>query len=146
VAQAIDGDFKAAAAAGVKAIAVGVAAGVALGELGAAGVEAARTVPGGPTIKTGATGGPTAGEKFPESIRDETFAKDPSKTCVYCAQPGTGIQVDHATPRAKGGNGTADNAQLACPHCNASKGARSFPKTPPAGYKGPWPPPHWSAR
>jgi len=40
VAQAIDGDFKAAAAAGVKAIAVGVAAGVALGELGAAGVEA----------------------------------------------------------------------------------------------------------
>jgi hypothetical protein len=40
VAQAIDGDFKAAGAAGVKAITVGVAAGVALGELGTAGVEA----------------------------------------------------------------------------------------------------------
>jgi RHS repeat-associated protein len=40
VAQAIDGDFKAAGAAGVKALTVGVAAGVAIGELGAAGVEA----------------------------------------------------------------------------------------------------------
>ena len=144
--QAIDGDFRAAAASTVEAVGVGVATGIALGELGAAAVDAVRSVPSGPTIKTGDAGGPTAGQRFPESIRDETFTKDPTKTCVYCGQPGTGTQVDHATPRARGGNSTSGNAQLACPHCNASKGARDFPKTPPAGYKGPWPPPHWQSR
>jgi filamentous hemagglutinin len=41
------------------------------------------------------------------------------------------------------GNSTLENAQLACPHCNASKGARDFPVTPPAGYRGSWPPQWW---
>ncbi|MFO0759126.1 MAG: FG-GAP-like repeat-containing protein [Byssovorax sp.] len=143
VERAVEGDFEGAAEAGVKVVTVGVATGVALGELGGAAVDAANAGSSGPEIKTGAAGGPSAGQRFSESVREDAFAKDPSKTCVYCGRPGTGTQVDHATPRAKGGNSTPDNAQLACPHCNASKGAGTFPKTPPADYKGPWPPPHW---
>jgi filamentous hemagglutinin len=57
--------------------------------------------------------------------------------------PGTATDVDHAIPRSRGGNATIDNAQLACPHCNRSKGARDYPVTPPSGYQGPWPPPWW---
>ncbi len=52
-------------------------------------------------------------------------------------------QVDHAIARANGGNATLDNAQTACPFCNASKGAREFPVNPPPGYEGPFPPPHF---
>jgi len=95
---------------------------------------------GAPLIKTGTSGGPTAGKNFPESVRQAAFDENPSKTCVFCRQPGIGTQVDHAIPRSLGGDATLDNAQLACPHCNASKGAGTFPKTPPAGYRGPWPP------
>ena len=47
VASAVDGDFKGAAEAGVKAITIGVATGVALGELGGAAAEAAKDVEGG---------------------------------------------------------------------------------------------------
>ncbi len=96
-----------------------------------------------PTIKPGSSGGDTAGERFPEDVRQQAFDEDPSRTCVYCGQEGTGTQVDHAVPRANGGNATLDNAQLACPHCNASKGARDYPVTPPADYEGAWPPPWW---
>lgn len=101
------------------------------------------SAPGGPPIKAGASGGPTAGQRFPQAVREEAFRENPTKTCVYCRREGTGTQVDHATARARGGNATIDNAQLACPHCNPSKGAGQFPKTPPPGYEGPWPPPHW---
>lgn len=99
--------------------------------------NAARAVP---KIKPGSANGPTAAQRFPESVRDAAKAENLSATCVFCQRPGTGSQVDHAIPRARGGNATLDNAQLACPHCNASKGAGDFPKTPPPGYTGPWPP------
>lgn len=98
----------------------------------------------GPTIKPGSAGGPTAGQRFPESVRQAEKAADPTSTCVFCGMPGRGAQVDHAIPRARGGNATRDNAQLACPHCNASKGGRDYPVNPPPGYEGPWPPRHWS--
>ncbi|MFO0756888.1 MAG: FG-GAP-like repeat-containing protein [Byssovorax sp.] len=90
--------------------------------------------------KPGIAGGPTAGQRFAEGVRQEAFAENPSKTCVFCRREGTATQVDHATPRARGGAATIENAQLSCPHCNASKGAGDFPKTPPEGYEGPWPP------
>ena len=44
VASAVEGDFEGAAEAGVKAITVGVATGVVIGEIGGAGVEAAKDV------------------------------------------------------------------------------------------------------
>ena len=94
-------------------------------------------------IKPGSANGSTAGQVFPKSVKDAAKAENPTATCVYCQMEGTGTQVDHAIPRARGGNATLDNAQLACPHCNTSKGAGDFPKTPPSDYVGPWPPEHW---
>jgi RHS repeat-associated protein len=97
----------------------------------------------GPKIKPGSSGGDTSGQRFPKSVRDEALAEDPSQTCVYCGREGAGTQLDHAIPRSRGGDATIDNAQWACPHCNPSKGAGDFPKSPPSGYTGPWPPSHW---
>jgi RHS repeat-associated protein len=90
-------------------------------------------------IKPGSAGGPTAGQRFPKSVRDKTLAGDPA--CVFCGEPAT--QADHAVPRAKGGNATEENAQPACGHCNPSKGTGDFPKSPPLGYNREWPPPWW---
>jgi len=78
-------------------------------------------------------------------VRDEAFEENPF-TCVFCRMPTRRPQVDHAIPRSRGGNATIDNAQVACPHCNASKGARGFPVNPPPGYRGQWPPPWWRSR
>jgi len=105
--------------------------------------RAGRVTKGTAPIKTGSAGGSTAGQRFPQSVREQAFHENPSRTCVFCRREGTGTQVDHAIPRARGGNATIDNAQLACPHCNASKGARDLPVNPPRGYEGPWPPPWW---
>jgi RHS repeat-associated protein len=94
-----------------------------------------------PPIKPGAAGGPTAGKQFPPAIKAQAEAENPLKMCVFCRRPGTASHVDHAIPASKGGNATIENAQLACPFCNQSKGNRFFPVNPPPGYRGPWPPP-----
>ncbi len=96
-----------------------------------------------PKIKSGSTGGQTAGKPFSQDVKNQAFSEDPTHTCVYCGRSGTGTQVDHVIPRSLGGNATIDNAQLACPHCNASKGARNYPVTPPTDYRGAWPPRWW---
>ncbi|MDO3520323.1 RHS repeat-associated core domain-containing protein [Ralstonia pseudosolanacearum] len=96
-----------------------------------------------PLIKAGSAGGETAGKAFSQAVKDAAKAENPLSTCVYCRMEGTATQVDHAIPKVRGGNATLDNAQLACPHCNASKGARDFPVNPPPGYRGDWPPSHW---
>jgi 5-methylcytosine-specific restriction endonuclease McrA len=75
-------------------------------------------------------------------VRNETLLDNPD-TCVFCRMTTKSPQVDHAIPRARGGNATIDNAQTACPWCNASKGARDFPVNPPPGYRGAWPPEWW---
>jgi filamentous hemagglutinin len=103
----------------------------------------AKKASGPPKIKQGSSGGATAGRRLPESVKRETKADDPSRTCVFCRRAGTGSQVDHSVPRARGGNATKDNAQLACPHCNQSKGSGDYPKNPPPGHEGPWPPKYW---
>jgi 5-methylcytosine-specific restriction endonuclease McrA len=93
-----------------------------------------------PELKIGSGNGPTAGKAFGKGAKDKVRQENPSETCVFCERPGTGKQVDHAHPKSKGGDATPDNGQLACPHCNASKGNGIIPKTPPKGYVGPWPP------
>jgi RHS repeat-associated protein len=92
-----------------------------------------------PKIKPGSAGGPSAGKRFPESVKRQAFEEDPTRTCVYCGRPGTATQVDHAIPMSRGGNATIENAQLTCPWCNNSKGNRDFPVNPPPGFRGPWP-------
>jgi 5-methylcytosine-specific restriction endonuclease McrA len=99
-----------------------------------------------PVIKLGSAGGPTGGHPFSAEVIAAAKAEDPTATCVFCARPGTGTQVDHVIPRARGGNATLANAQLACPHCNQSKGDQDYPLHAPVGYRGSWPPRHWPAR
>ena len=95
-----------------------------------------------PPIKSGSAGGPTAGERFPTSVRNQAFDENPERICVFCRQPNA-TQVDHAVARSQGGNATIDNAQLTCRFCNPSKGTGSLPKNPAPGYTGPFPPPWW---
>ncbi|MBF4562871.1 HNH endonuclease [Microbacterium sp. VKM Ac-2870] len=57
-------------------------------------------------------------------------------TCVYCRMDTDSPQIDHSVPRSRGGDTTLENAQTTCPHCNASKGGRDYPVTPPADYRG----------
>jgi len=90
--------------------------------------------------KEGSAGGPSANKPFSFKVQYQAYNENPTRTCVYCQRPGTATEVDHAIPRSKGGNATIENAQLTCPHCNQSKGNRSFPLSPPPGYHGPWPP------
>ena len=141
-----EGGFEAAAKVLARDAAVGLfTAGVGRGVIGGVRLikDAVNVAKGVRPIKPGTANGPTAGQAFPKSVKDAAKAENPSATCVYCQMEGKGTQVDHAIPRARGGDATLPNAQLACPHCNASKGAGDFPKTPPADYVGPWPPTHW---
>ena len=95
-----------------------------------------------PAIKVGTSGGATAGKAFPWAVRDAALLENPS-TCVFCQMETNTPRVDHAIPRARGGDATIGNAQTACPWCNGSKGVRDFPVNPPPGYEGPFPPPWW---
>jgi RHS repeat-associated protein len=96
----------------------------------------------GPLIKPGASGGPSAGRGFSAAVKQQALSENPN-TCVYCRMQTNSPHVDHAMPRSMGGNATIANANTACPHCNLSKGDGAFPKTPPVGYFGDWPPPWW---
>jgi RHS repeat-associated protein len=95
-----------------------------------------------PAIKAGSAGGPSAGKGFSKGVRNQELANNPD-ICVYCRMDTISPQVDHAIPKSRGGNATIENAQTACPHCNASKGARDFPVTAPPGFVGDWPPGWW---
>jgi len=98
-----------------------------------------------PPIKAGAAGGELAGKPFAQAIREAAFQENPLRICVFCRREGVATQVDHAIPKVRGGDATLENAQLACPHCNASKGARDYPVNPPPNYTGKWPPTHWGS-
>jgi hypothetical protein len=114
----------------------GAAAGAGAAEAGAAEAGEGWVLP-----KVGSSGGPTAGKVFPKSVKQAAKAENPDSTCVFCRMKTDKPQIDHAQPRAKGGNATLDNAQLSCGFCNASKGAREWPVNAPPGYSGAWPPP-----
>lgn len=52
-------------------------------------------------------------------VRAEVFARD-NHQCVYCESV-TDLTIDHKTPEHRGGTSSADNLQVACRACNASK-------------------------
>jgi hypothetical protein len=96
-----------------------------------------------PEIPAGSTGGVGAGKRIPQSLTDQHFPQGQSPpNCGYCRQNPAG-QLDHVKPRIDNGDLTPPNIVPACPHCNASKGARPAPKSPPSNFQGTWPPPWW---
>ena len=112
--------------------------------------KAAEVVEGAaPIIKAGARGGETAGKAFPQAVKEAAVEENLAATgadapvCVWCRMETESPHIDHAVPRSMGGDATLENAQVACPHCNMSRGNGPFPITPPAGYEGPWPPNWW---
>lgn len=88
-----------------------------------------------PEIKKGSAGGDTAGDGFPRSRKEQAKDKNPN-TRVYCRVLNDKPEVDHAVPRSRGGNASHDNAQITCRHCNASKGNRDYPVSPPPWLPG----------
>ncbi len=118
------------------------------GALASKGDEAADALTG-VRPKPGSSGGPTAGNAFPDSVKEAAKAENmaitgaDSPTCVWCLMESDTPHIDHAIPKSKHGNATLDNAQVACAHCNLSRGNRPGPVTPPPGYEGPWPLSHW---
>jgi RHS repeat-associated protein len=132
--RALLGVAQASGAVGTVASAVVLAASVkaAFGE-GLAGGS-----PAEPQIKPGAAGGPTMMQDFHGIVKAAARAENPTLTCVYCGRPGIATHVDHAFPKSLGGDATLLNAQLTCPWCNLSKGAREFPVNPPSGWDSAW--------
>jgi hypothetical protein len=138
--RAAEGDFRGAAAAGVKAIGVAVTTGIAVGELGAAAVDAAGSASGDSVTKPGAAGGNRAGRRFTRAgkrnVWHENEAAHGAPTCVNCGEsavhpaqsqrgvtpPGNEGHVDHIVPESKGGDGAPINGQLLCRTCNLKKG------------------------
>ena len=121
VANAVDaaaeGDFRTAASSGVKALTVGVSTGIAIGELGAAAVEAigagAKTLEPGPYAKESIPahrGRPTAAE---QRQVNELMDKHDCHTCG-AKTPGTksdNAVADHQPPQA------LDEPTRFYPHC-----------------------------
>ncbi len=96
-----------------------------------------------PQIPPGSVGGHGAGQRIPQSLREQYFLEGcPTPPCSYCRQnPAT--ELDHVVPCTRSGDLTPDNITPSCRHCNASKGARETPKTPPSIYLGNWPADWW---
>jgi RHS repeat-associated protein len=125
--RAAEGDFRGAAAAGVKAIGVAVTTGIAVGELGAAAVDA---LPKDAGPKPGSADPQGAGKRFPESVKEQARQESGGR-CVFCGTKTTDApgpdrsEIDHSIPRARGGDNSAKNAQNTCRTCNRQKGART---------------------
>jgi RHS repeat-associated protein len=88
--------------------------------------EPAADVPASPGPKPGSAGGPTAGGRFPESVKREELARTNGK-CVFCKEDTTSehgpkkLEYDHAHPRSRGGNASSENIQGTCRTCNRQK-------------------------
>ena len=46
------------------------------------------------------------------------------RTCVYCDKQNVPLEVEHVTPRSRGGSDSISNLALACHACNQAKGDR----------------------
>jgi 5-methylcytosine-specific restriction endonuclease McrA len=48
-----------------------------------------------------------------------------SRRCAYCGLSGVPLQIEHLTPRSRGGSDRVSNLTLACERCNQAKGKRT---------------------
>jgi uncharacterized protein RhaS with RHS repeats len=80
--------------------------------------------------RAGESGGPGAGKDFSERDKDDIRERDGNK-CVFCKTDTTRERgpdrsnIDHAHPKADGGNNTKNNGQNTCQTCNLDKGRRT---------------------
>ena len=61
------------------------------------------------------------GELFGFEVREYLLEKF-GRTCVYCGEKDTPLNIDHIRPRSGGGSNRVSNLALACVSCNQSKG------------------------
>ena len=62
-------------------------------------------------------------EEYPawwKSLSAEILLRD-NYTCGYCGQYGGKLEIDHKTPKSRGGSDSKDNLITACRHCNRQK-------------------------
>lgn len=64
------------------------------------------------------------GTLYGSEIREYLLAKFGCK-CVYCGASSVRLQIEHVTPKSRGGTGRIDNLVLACPSCNQAKDNRT---------------------
>lgn len=72
------------------------------------------------------------GTLFGYEVREYLLEKW-SRECMYCGDSGVPLQIEHITPKARGGSNRISNLGLSCACCNSKKGAmdvREFVKDP----------------
>ena len=47
------------------------------------------------------------------------------RTCAYCGETGIPLEIEHLTPRSRGGSDRVSNLTLACHECNQKKGTKT---------------------
>jgi hypothetical protein len=62
------------------------------------------------------------GTLFGYEVREYLLEKW-NRTCAYCDAKDVALQIEHITPKARGGSNRASNLTLACHCCNQKKGA-----------------------
>jgi 5-methylcytosine-specific restriction endonuclease McrA len=65
------------------------------------------------------------GELLGYEVREYLLEKW-QRTCVYCQKTNLPLEIDHITPRSKGGSNRLSNLTLACHACNQTKGSRDI--------------------
>ena len=80
-------------------------------------------------VKSGSSGGESAGKKFSNSTKQKSYDEAGGK-CVFCDKKTTKengplkTNTDHAIAKSLGGNNTLNNAQNTCRTCNLQKGIK----------------------
>lgn len=64
------------------------------------------------------------GALFGYEIREYLLEKW-GRECVYCGQANVSLQIEHITPKSRGGSNRVSNLTLACKPCNQDKGNKT---------------------
>ena len=59
------------------------------------------------------------------SVREYLLEKH-KRTCVYCGKQNVRLEIEHITPRSRGGSDNVSNLTLACSDCNRKKGTKTL--------------------
>jgi len=64
------------------------------------------------------------GELLGYEVREYLLEKF-NRTCVYCGVRNVPLQIDHITPKSRGGSNRIGNLAIACQECNQRKGSQT---------------------